>query len=278
MAHSSSFRCAATVAIALCTGVSAVAPAARAQSRIVSGTVRDTADKPVRLVSVVSATGNGAITDDSGRFHVEIPHRDRISFDVRRIGFMPSRLGLPAGGDTSVSVLLLPTAQAMPAVEVTNTSTRVPSLAGFEERMHDRKKGAGVGYFLTAKDIEPMNPSRTTQIFETVPGMTARRVSSDGQRWAIFGKATGGGGDCPATVYLDGIRLAGGGNATVDRRGRYTGTREVGAPIDEYINPAEIAGIEVYARGMLAPPQFQPPGNEAALHCAIAALWTKHGG
>jgi hypothetical protein len=273
VAHRSLGRGAATLVVALST----LAPVTRAQSRTIYGTVRDTADRPVRLVTIVSATGNGAITDDSGRFHVEIPHRDRISFDVRRIGFMPSRLGLPAGGDTNVSVLLLPTIRELPAVEVTNSSTRVPSLAGFEQRMLDRKKGAGSGYFLTPKDFEPMNASRTTQIFEMVPGMTARRVSSDGQRWAIFGKTTGGAA-CPATVFLDGIRLGGNGNLTVDRRGRYTGTREVGVPIDEYIQPAEIAGIEIYPRGMLAPPQFQPPGNEAALHCAMALVWTKHGG
>ena len=61
-----------------------------------------------------------------------------------------------------------------------------------------------------------------------------------------------------------------------DRRGRLVTAGET-TEIDEYVDPAEIAGVEVYSRGMLAPPQFVPPGDRTAASCAIVVFWTKHG-
>jgi hypothetical protein len=46
--------------------------------------------------------------------------------------------------------------------------------------------------------------------------------------------------------------------------------------VDAYLLPGEIAGVEVYARGIMAPPQFLPPGDPNATRCAIVAFWTKH--
>jgi hypothetical protein len=138
--------------------------------------------------------------------------------------------------------------------------------------MLDRKRGAGSGHFITAKDIEASPVTRASQVVENIPSIIVRRVDLD--RYAIFGRMVGG-GECPATVYLDGVRLSGGDLMTV-RRGRSTSTRDAGAPIDQYVTPPEIAGVEVYARGAFAPPQFQPPADAAALKCAIVVFWTKH--
>jgi len=241
--------------------------------RVIRGMVLDVRDQPVPSVAVVAAGGAAAITDDSGRFRLEIPHRGKIVFDVRRFGYMPSRVGLAPGGDTSISVLLLPAGQRLPAVDVIGSEGRSPNLAGFEKRMLERPRGSGSGHFITTKEIEAMAVTRTTHVVETVPSIVVRRVG--GERYALFGKAAGG-GECPATVYLDGIRLIGGGQQVFDRRGRPTGQREAGAPIDEYTTPPEIAGVEVYARGVFAPLQFQPASDADALKCAIVVVWTKH--
>jgi hypothetical protein len=93
-----------------------------------------------------------------------------------------------------------------------------------------------------------------------------------------MGKGTAGlgGAECPATVYLDGVHIPGNGETIRDRRGRVVSTREYGAPIDQLVDPSQIAGVEVYARGVFAPPQFHPPGDERVLRCAIVAFWTKH--
>jgi len=243
--------------------------------RVVRGTVVDIRDQPIPAVTLVIAGGKPVISDDSGRFQLEISHRERILIDVRRIGYMPSRVGFAAGGDTSISVFLLPSTQQMPGVEVMGIKTRPLPIAGFEQRMLERKRGAGAGHFITAKDIEASPSLRATQIVENIPSILVRRTSGD--RFAIYGKSVGGGGECVATVYLDGVRVASSGELTRDRRGRVVNQRDaLGSPIDQLVTPSEIAGVEVYGRGLFAPTQFHPPGDEMALRCAIVAYWTKH--
>src|SRR5438270_746333 len=87
-------------------------------ARIIHGMVIDSRDRPIALVNVVVVGGASVISDDSGKFKLEIAHRERVVFDLRRLGFMPSRIALAPGGDTSVSVLLLPTTQRLLGVEV----------------------------------------------------------------------------------------------------------------------------------------------------------------
>lgn len=261
----------APVAMALCAALTTATGQSR---RVLSGTVLDSRDRPIAAVNFAVVGGMSAISDDSGRFRLEISHHDRVVFDVRRLGFMPSRIALGGGGDTNLLVLLLPNVQQMAGVEVTGIAKKPSALAGFEERMLARRRAAGSGYFITAKDIESRPATRTTQVVENVPSILVRRTSGD--RFGIYGRGVGG-AECPATLWLDGVRVGGGSQPTRDRRGRLVNAGET-TEIDEYVDPAEIAGVEVYSRGMLAPPQFLPPGDRAAASCAIVVFWTKHGG
>lgn len=244
--------------------------------RVIRGTVFDSRDIPVPLVNVSVTGGPSAISDDSGRFRLEISHRNRVVFDLKRLGYTPSRFSLDAGGDTAVTVLLLPTAQQLAGVDVKERSKKPPTIEGFEERMRARQRAAGTGYFLTPKDIEAMNVTRVTQVVQNVPTISVRRTDLD--KYAIYGRAVGSGGDCLATVWVDGVQIAGAAKPMIDRRTR----RVVAGPelneIDSYLYPNEIAGVEVYPRGIMAPPQFIPPGDPNASHCAVIAYWTKHGG
>jgi hypothetical protein len=247
-------------------------------TRIIDGTTVDTRDRPIPFVNLAVVGGPAVVSDDSGHFRLVVAHKDRIVFDVKRIGYMPTRMALVDGSDTTLSVLLLPATRELPGVEVTDARLRPPGLAGFERRMIERQRGAGTGHFFTAKDIEAMQTTRPTQIVENTPSMVVRRTSGD--RFAIYGKLANG-GECAATVYLDGIRIGGAGDVLTgkDRRGRPIIIRgsdsEVGAQIDQYVTPAELAGVEVYARGLFAPMQFQP-NDPNAMKCAVVMYWTKH--
>lgn len=262
----------------LAAATAAVAAAQRTQ-RIISGTVVDAQDNPVALVAL-AVRGNGkatATTNDSGRFIIIVPHRDRVVFDARRVGFMPSQIALAAGGDTTISILLLPSTANLPKVEVKDNAPKPAGLAGFERRMLDRKRGSGAGWFITAKDIEATNPLRSTQVVEAVPSINVRRESGD--KFAIYGR-TGIGQDCPATVYLDGVIIGGITDLALarDKRGRAIVVKAAeGAPIDMLVEPSQIAGVEVYQRGIFAPNSLQP-NDPNAMRCAIVAFWTKHGG
>jgi len=92
----------------------------------------------------------------------------------------------------------------------------------------------------------------------------------------VNGRAVGTGGDCLATVWLDGVQIAGGSQPVYDRIGRRMVASQELTEVDAYLLPGEIAGVEVYARGIMAPPQFLPPGDPNATRCAIVAFWTKH--
>jgi hypothetical protein len=268
----------------LAVAATSVAPAQSIQ-RVIAGTILDDRDTPVPLVAIAiradkksSGTAMGSATsNDSGRFTLIVPHRNRVVIEARRVGFMPSQIALAGGGDTSISILLLPTVAQLPRVEVKDAATKPAGLAGFEQRMLERKRGAGAGWFITAKDIEATNPLRATQVVEAVPSISVRRETGD--KFAIYGRSAVG-QDCPATVYLDGVIIGGVSDMAVarDRRGRAIVVKSAeGAPIDMLVQPTEIAGVEVYQRGIFAPNSLQP-NDPNAMRCAIVAYWTKHGG
>jgi hypothetical protein len=90
--------------------------------------------------------------------------------------------------------------------------------------------------------------TRTSQVVENLPSIYVRRIGGD--RYAIYGRGVGG-VECPATLWLDGIRVGGGSEPMRDRRGSTT-YRHESDEIDALVSPTEIAGVEVYARGMIA--------------------------
>jgi len=242
----------------LATCVAMTTTTGQANRRVVRGVVLDAQDQPVAAATISLTGGAKVASDDSGRFQLEIAKRDRVVFEVRRLGYMPSRFDLAAGGDTTVSVLLLPAAQQLSAVDINASVLKPAGLAGFEERMRARQRAAGTGHFLTTKDIEEKSPTRTTQVVETVPSISVRRVSGD--RYAIYGRSVTG-GECLATVWIDGVRVAGAAEPVADRRTRRIVLGQELPDVDLYVSPNELAGVEVYARGMLAPPQFIPAGD-----------------
>jgi hypothetical protein len=258
---------------------------AQAVQRVILGTVVDVRDRPVPFAAIAMTGARGerapaaarTTADDSGRFRLVVPHRDRVVFDARRVGYTPSRIALVPGGDTTIIVLLLPAATNLPRVEVRDAAPEPAGLAGFEQRMEDRRRGAGAGWFITAKDIEAAKPLRATQVVDGVPSIYVRRTT--GENFAIYGRS-GLGAECPATVYLDGIVVGGITDMRLrrDRRGRVIIVKAgEGAPIDILVVPSDIAGVEAYQRGIFAPPKLQP-NDPDGMRCAIVAYWTKHGG
>jgi len=150
------------------------AGAAAQNGRVVRGTVSDGSAQPVGGVAIIAGT-RSVTSDDSGRFRVDAPHRDKLVLDFKRVGFLPTRFTLEAGGDTTLDVLLLPTINQIPGVEVTASRDPAMTLRGFEERMRERQRGAGAGHFITAREIESNLATRTTQIVSNIPSIVVRR-------------------------------------------------------------------------------------------------------
>ena len=236
--------------------------------RVVQGVVVDTGERPVGGATIELRGAAAVSSDDSGRFRLIIPHGDRVMFDIRRVGFLPSRFGLQAGGDTSVTVVMLPSVQALPKVEVKARETdRTLDGSGFNQRLLEARQGTNAGIFITAADIDRRQATRVTQLFDAMPGVTCIRTASgcmlvgshlvpdDRKRNNSFV-------NCNVTFYLDGQRLNSlrSSNSDVD--------------IDTMVLPQDVAGIEYYRSGSRIPPKFSLLNGS----CGLVLIWTKRGG
>jgi hypothetical protein len=253
------------------TAVCIAATIASAQrGRVVTGIVTDTDDRPVPAATLELVGGSMATTDDSGRFRLQISHRNAASIDVHRVGFRRSRFGLLPGGDTAISVMMLPVPRELATVEVKAKEVdKTMDITGFNQRLLDHEHGINTGYFITAADIERVKPTQMSQMFEELPGVKVCRASFN-QTCGLIGNhlvpsSDGHGGHnmvyCRMTVYLDGHRLNNLQSANSD------------SDIDTYVLPAAVAGVEYYPSGVRIPEKYSLLNGS----CGLVLVWTRRG-
>jgi hypothetical protein len=230
--------------------------------RTISGTVTDTSGRPLSYVNIDGGPRYRTLANAVGEFTLMAPAKATLDIVVRRIGFLPAKLRLEPGSDTTLNVALsqlavLLTTQFVRAQQL----VRVLELRGFYRRMLEQERGALVGEFVTPEEIEMRNAQRVTQLLEQRRGITVRRFGSC-QVIATCYRVVGTGG-CAATVYLDGARLNRLSSAAADINSAPT--------IDDLIPVTGVSGIEVYPRGATTPPQYQALAGT----CAVVLIWTK---
>ena len=230
--------------------------------RVVRGVVTDSGFRPIARVSVSARGSSTALTDDAGAFRLRLPNRDAATLELRRLGFAPARFGLGAGGDTSISATLLLSAQQLEAMSVRAKAPTSAHLRGFEERLFRRSRGITFGTFITAEEIERRRPARISNMLDEVPWAAVRQFGLSSN--AIYARTARG--ECPATVYIDGMRIMG---ELPLRNGEPLSGNPVA--IDNLVSPESVAGIEAYRTGFDAPPEFQSWNGT----CAVILIWTK---
>ena len=230
--------------------------------RTVSGTVSDSSGRPIPYVNVDGGPRYRTLSNASGEFTLSVPSKEGLDIAIRRIGFLPGRIRLEPGGDTTINVSLQQLAVLL-TTQVVRAQQQVRTLEtrGFYGRMLERERGALVGDFVTPEEIEMRNPQRVTQLLEQIRGISVRRANRCqviATCYRVFGTS-----GCAATVFLDGQRLNSLGAAAADASG---------APaIDELIPVTGVSAVEVYPRGSSAPPRYQ----SLAGTCAIVLIWTR---
>lgn len=260
-----------------------VSSEAGAQSPRVRAVVRDSAaGHPVPYANVEIDGTRRVIADDSGRVEFEVRAPQRLTLDVRRIGFRPVKVSLDVRADTSIDVILAPIAQALAGAVIRGNQPRLSlETSGFYQRVRDREKGILMGHFLTEEDIERRRPYRITQMLENIPSVRVIPINTaDGKIIERAGARSDvtktpclsdhdpacrvpvGKNNCPMTVYVDGRRL--------NRLGAVPGFN-FAFGIDELAAPAAVAGIEVYSSPLRIPPQYQPLAGT----CGAILIWTK---
>jgi hypothetical protein len=247
-------------AVLLLAGIALPAAAQQKAMRIIVGSVTDSGGNFIPYVTLKAGREYGALTDIHGQFRMVLPQDVFVKLDVRRIGFMPAHVEFAGGEDTTLVIRLAGLALPLATQRIEVARVRTLEHRGFYARMAERQEGINSGEFISPEEIEQRNASRPTQLLESRHGVLVRRVGTCNilvQCWVPRGPD-----GCYATVYLDGIRLNRLGDATMYATPVY---------LDDLINPSTIAGIEIYARGVEAPPQYQfLNGN-----CAIILIWTR---
>ena len=251
-------------------------PEANPSDRVLRGHVTDSEDGPLAYATVQVNGGRRYISDDSGRFTIQ-PPAGRFSLLVRRIGFSPEEITFDASPDTAIRMRMTALATALPEQRITGRSAFVSlDMGGFYRRMKDAERGINHGYFVTPEDFESRRPNLITHMAETNPAVFIKRNILNPRMDLILGnpcqpRATGGQPDktcvpigtggfrCVMTVYLDRVRIVGrAGNATDDF-------------VNELVVPNQVAAMEIYPRGVGAPPEYQPMNGS----CGVVLIWSK---
>ena len=228
--------------------------AAPAAAQALRGTVLDHHSKPVEgaHVSVSAATGTmvgDTVTGADGEFALRVPVVGSYIVRASKPGYttaVTQPIDIEAGLDASVQLRLQTSPVPLDTVTVVAQDVKVeqqiPYLAevGFYARKH-----RGIGRFLTREDLDKNRSDRLTDALRGMPGI---RIVCTGQYCDV--QAPGAAttftrGVCQQTVALDGVVL---------RSGGISGG---GEPVDQLLNPFNLAGVEVYSSSSGVPVQFK---------------------
>jgi hypothetical protein len=240
----------------------APAPAQQATPVELRGLVLDhQTEEPIAgaRVSVVASWGQrlgSRVTDDQGRFSLEVSRAPAVRLEAGRIGYRPAVTPyLHFDGRTFFEIEIRLDVEAVPLapLEVVAWSVRrSPVLSGFDDRVT-----SGYGSYFTRADIERARPVMVSDLLGRVPGIRLRSSGTGQSRIVEMAQVTRMGA-CPVQVFMDG-RL-------MNRSGEIA--------IDELATPADLEGLEVYRGLATVPPEFY---NEWA-RCGVVAIWTRRGG
>jgi hypothetical protein len=240
------------------TSADAPAPEANLSATILRGRVVEESGVPLSYANVQVNYGTRFLADDSGRFQFPYEGGTRTLF-VRRIGFEPVELRLSAKPDSALRVVLKPVAMQLKEVNVVAAGAAYRSLDthGFYGRMRDAERGINHGFFVTPEDLERRKPNYITQMSEGLPAVRILGPNC-GPRYGPGSDVICGVNGCKMTVYLDNIRVV----------GRLSGSDDA---VNGIALPNHVAAMEIYPRGVTAPPQYQSQNGT----CGVVLIWTK---
>lgn len=245
-------------------------PEPNPSDRVLRGYVTDSEGSALAFATIQINGGRRFIADDSGRFTIPSP-AGRFWLLVRRIGFSPAEITLDAPPDTAIRMRMTAVATALPEQRVTGRSAFVSlDMGGFYRRMKDAERGINHGYFVTPEDFEFRRPHLITQMAESYPAVYVRHNPRKPREDLILGTPCSTPSKmcvpvgphlfrCLMTVYLDRIRIVGKmGNIPDDL-------------VNELVLPTQVAAMEIYPRGVGAPPEYQPTNGS----CGVVLIWSK---
>lgn len=195
------------------------------------------------------------ITDEEGRFRIRAHNQGTYRLRAGRIGFQTvttSAFDLlrdeePLKVEVRLGVEAVPLA---PLTVVSERPARVEHLRLHLRGFHERRKtwgreGMGFGQFRGPEELDRWILFWASDALQDFRGIRTAGIGGRGRairaRGGVFGR-------CSPPVYVDGVRISGGG-------------------LDSFVSGSEILAVEVYL-GMTGPPEF------VRGHCGAIVIWT----
>jgi len=191
-------------------------------------------------------------TDDRGRFSLNaVPHGTH-TLEARALGYLPAQeiVDIVAFRSATAEFYLINSRGfLLDTVRVAAVrQLEAAAQAGFE-----RRRRAGIGYFLDESQIDSLRPGTFKDLVRSVPGISFVRGTSLETQWREHIELTSGRAHpCLPAVYVDGNLLLAG-----------------PTDLDVIINPSSVRRVEVYYRGITPPAEFRSMQD-----CGIIAIWT----
>jgi hypothetical protein len=218
----------------------------------VLGTVGDfqTGDRVVGAFVKVDGT-IGGITDDSGRFRLELAPGTHL-IDIRRMGYQPRTFDIVLEADLVVAELRVALSQvvvALPEVVVSRDRTK---LVFGDQRGFYRRQRIGIGHFITRDDIEQRLPRVVSEMLHPIPGVEVYQSGIKDARVRMKDRLPSCHYQDDPLVVLDGI--------------------EVHAPSLDAVVPVQfVEAMEVYTTALDIPPEF----SRGRAACGVIVIWTR---
>lgn len=182
-------------------------------------------------------------TSADGRFLLAgIPAGTR-QLDIQSLGMTPLSLIIEVGArDTARITAEMKRVTTLGTVQVAGSSARSKRAVEFNDR-----RRLGIGQF--ADSTAMVGRTSMGAAFENFSGVHIEHPSGSKTQFLVY--VRGVGGDCVATLFMDGLRR--------------TGQEELW-----FLRPEEVGAVETYP-ATLVPAEFQLPQQT----CGVIAVWTK---
>lgn len=233
----------------------------------VSGVVVEAGTRrPLAYVEVAVLDGRKvlgrAASDSAGQFTVALPRSGVFQVRATLLGYRAfTSDDVAVAADEDVRTELLLAVDAIP-VEPLRVTARAQIESQYLAAMgfYDRQR-SGVGHFLSRAEIEKRNAVVLSEVLSSVPGVKLTRADRGAQKRSeiTFSRGMSSMGQCMPAIFVDGALSRSGGNLRANE-----------LPLDEWVNPRDIEGIELY-HGAAATPAIY---NQQA-QCGVVVIWTK---
>jgi hypothetical protein len=225
-------------------------PGTRVGKASISGRITFAGGQPAPNSRVeIVGTNAAGVTNERGEFILSGAPSGTQMLLVRHLGWTPKELGvdLSEAKPQRVAVQLEKYIPVMDPILVVARSEKALQSVGFLER-----KKSAMGHFITADEIARRNPIYLSDVLRTVPGLTVQYVN--GQPEIASTRSSSMSGENCVNYFVDGMRF-----------------RSIGGDANDFVNPREAVGIEVY-HPPLIPGEFMGNAGES---CLTIVVWTK---